>query len=55
VQLNFIRGAAQNLGELVDDLLDIAKIEAGKIDVRPTRSRWRSCSARCAACCGRCW
>jgi signal transduction histidine kinase/CheY-like chemotaxis protein len=36
-QLNFVRSAAQNLGELVDDLLDIAKIEAGKIDVRPTQ------------------
>ena len=36
-QLNFVRGAAQSLGELVDDLLDIAKIEAGKIDVRPTQ------------------
>ncbi|HYD58020.1 MAG TPA: histidine kinase dimerization/phospho-acceptor domain-containing protein, partial [Burkholderiales bacterium] len=34
VQLNFIRRAAQSLTELVDDLLDIAKIEAGKIDVR---------------------
>jgi signal transduction histidine kinase/DNA-binding response OmpR family regulator len=34
VQLNFIRRAAQNLTELVDDLLDIAKIEAGKIEVR---------------------
>jgi signal transduction histidine kinase/CheY-like chemotaxis protein len=35
LQLNFVRTAAQNLTELVDDLLDIAKIEAGKIDVRP--------------------
>jgi signal transduction histidine kinase/CheY-like chemotaxis protein len=37
VQLNFVRGAALSLGELVDDLLDIAKIEAGKVDVRPTQ------------------
>ena len=36
LQLDFIRKAAANLGEMVDDLLDIAKIEAGKIDVRPT-------------------
>jgi signal transduction histidine kinase/CheY-like chemotaxis protein len=35
LQLDFIRKAAENLGEMVDDLLDIAKIEAGKIDVRP--------------------
>jgi signal transduction histidine kinase/DNA-binding response OmpR family regulator len=35
LQLEFIRKAAESLGELVDDLLDIAKIEAGKIDVRP--------------------
>ena len=37
VQLNFVRKSAQTLTELVDDLLDIAKIEAGKIDVRPTQ------------------
>ena len=36
LQLEFIRKAAANLGEMVDDLLDIAKIEAGKIDVRAT-------------------
>jgi signal transduction histidine kinase/DNA-binding response OmpR family regulator len=35
LQLEFIRKAAESLGEMVDDLLDIAKIEAGKIDVRP--------------------
>ena len=36
LQLDFVRKAAENLGEMVDDLLDIAKIEAGKLDVRPT-------------------
>src|SRR5262245_44201982 len=31
----YIRKSAQQLSELVDDLLDIAKVEAGKIEVRP--------------------
>ena len=35
-QVQFIRDAAQNLADLVADLLDIAKVEAGKITVRPT-------------------
>lgn len=34
VQLQFIRKGAEDLGQLVDDLLDLAKIEAGKVDVR---------------------
>src|SRR5215471_2552474 len=34
-QVMFIRKAAEGLGELVDDLLDLAKVEAGKIEVRP--------------------
>jgi signal transduction histidine kinase/CheY-like chemotaxis protein len=34
-QLNFVRKAADDLTELIDDLLDLAKIEAGKTDVQP--------------------
>jgi signal transduction histidine kinase/CheY-like chemotaxis protein len=31
----YIRKSAQQLSDIVDDLLDLAKVEAGKIDVRP--------------------
>ena len=35
-QLKFIRNAANSLSELVNDLLDIAKVEAGKVTIRPS-------------------
>ena len=34
-ELFYIKKSAQQLSDLVDDLLDIAKVEAGKIEVRP--------------------
>lgn len=34
-EIYYIRKSAQQLSDIVDDLLDIAKVEAGKIEVRP--------------------
>jgi signal transduction histidine kinase/CheY-like chemotaxis protein len=41
-QITFIRRAADDLAELVSDLLDLAKVEAGKIAVRPVEFEVRN-------------
>ena len=35
---------AERLGDLVTDLLDLARVDAGKAPLSPSRSRWRRCS-----------
>ena len=54
-ELGYIRKAAEQLSTLVNDLLDLAKVEAGKTVMSARRVRGpECCSAPFAACCVRC-
>ena len=54
-QVGFIRKSAENLTELVNDLLDLAKVEAGKTVVRPSEFSVQNLFGALVACFGRCW
>jgi len=48
-QVTFIRRSCEQLAELVDDLLDLAKVEAGKVAVKASPNRDRCTTTETAA------
>ena len=49
-EINYVRRSAENLTEMVDDLLDLAKAESGKLEVRVAEFEVQSLWERCGEC-----